>query len=60
MKTNITFDSNNYYFETMVNHESEFYYMECKALETDGYEMVNNGWIEDGANYTVYHKIVTI
>lgn len=60
MKTTVTYDSYYYYFETMVCHSNNDYFMQCKALEADGYIMVNNGWFEDGENYTVYHKKVVM
>ena len=58
MKTTITYDSNFYYFETMVNQNDTDYFMECRSLEADGHRMVNNGYVEDGENYTVYQKMV--
>ena len=56
MKIEITYDAYNFFFEAMVNNNDSDYFMECQALESDGYEMVNNGWPEDGETYTVYHK----
>ena len=58
MKTTLTYDSYYYYFETMVNNKDDDYFMECCSLEADGYRMVNNGWPEDGEDYTVYQKKV--
>lgn len=60
MKTTVTYDAYYYYFETMVCHNDNDYFMQCKALEADGYIMVNNGWVENGENYTVYHKKVVM
>lgn len=56
MKATITYDYYNYFFEVMINNDENDYFMMCQALEADGYKMVNNGWPEDGATYTVYHK----
>ena len=56
MKIEITYDAFNFFFEAMVNNADSDYFMECKALESDNWEMVNNGWVEDGETFTVYHK----
>lgn len=58
MKTEIKYDSYYYYFETLVNCNDNDAFMECQALEADGYTMVNNGWVVDGETYYVYHKKV--
>lgn len=56
MKIEITYDAFNFFFETMINNNDSDYFMECKALESDGWTMINNGWEEDGETFTVYHK----
>ena len=56
MKMEITYDAYNFFLEVMISNNDSDYFMKCQAMESDGYKMVNNGWIEDGEVFTVYHK----
>ena len=56
MKMNISQSDKYYHYEVMINNNDKDYNMKCLALEADGYIMENNGWPEDGENYTVYMK----
>lgn len=60
MKTFVTYDSYYYYFETLINNNHHDYFMMCQALQADGYTMVNNGWVEDGEEFTVYRKKIAM
>lgn len=58
MKTSISVSDKYYYYEIMINNNDKDYITKCLALEADGYRMENNGWPEDGENYTIYMKTI--
>ena len=43
-----------------VDNNDQYSFMHCQILEADGYDMLNNGCVEDGKEYTIYGKIINI